>query len=33
MKLLYAIRGVKVDEGFAWQIRRPRAPLSGNLLC
>src|SRR5690348_7975304 len=21
----------RVEEGFAWQIRRPRAPLSGNL--
>jgi threonine aldolase len=31
MKLLYAIRGAKVEERFAWQIRRPRAPLSGNL--
>src|SRR4029077_7027604 len=23
----------KIEKGFAWQIRRPRAPLSGNLLC
>jgi len=23
----------KIQEGFAWQIRRPRAPLSGNLFC
>lgn len=23
----------QVEEGFAWQTRRPRAPLSGNLFC